>query len=62
MTEIPSVLLAGGLARRSGGDKPMRIIAGKTILERVIAHRLGSKTEAARHERHVGSAPDSGHR
>jgi molybdopterin-guanine dinucleotide biosynthesis protein A len=38
MTEIPSVLLAGGLARRmGGGDKPMRVIAGKTILERVIS-------------------------
>lgn len=37
-TEIPGVLLAGGLARRmGGGDKPMRTIAGKTILERVIA-------------------------
>jgi len=32
------VLLAGGLARRmGGGDKPMRSIAGHTILERVIA-------------------------
>jgi molybdopterin-guanine dinucleotide biosynthesis protein A len=32
------VLLAGGLARRmGGGDKPMRKIAGRTILERVIA-------------------------
>jgi molybdenum cofactor guanylyltransferase len=31
-------LLAGGLARRmGGGDKPMRSIAGKTILQRVIA-------------------------
>ena len=39
-TEIPStlgVLLAGGLARRmGGGDKPMRTIGGRTILERVI--------------------------
>jgi molybdopterin-guanine dinucleotide biosynthesis protein A len=35
---IPGVLLAGGLARRmGGGDKPMRRIAGNTILERVIA-------------------------
>ena len=35
---IPGVLLAGGLARRmGGGDKPMRTIAGKTILARVIA-------------------------
>jgi molybdopterin-guanine dinucleotide biosynthesis protein A len=35
---IPGVLLAGGLARRmGGGDKPMRMIAGRTILERVIA-------------------------
>ena len=32
------VLLAGGLARRmGGGDKPMRSIGGRTILERVIA-------------------------
>jgi molybdopterin-guanine dinucleotide biosynthesis protein A len=37
MTNIPGVLLAGGLARRmGGGDKPMRTIAGRTILERVI--------------------------
>ncbi|MBR0821261.1 molybdenum cofactor guanylyltransferase MobA [Bradyrhizobium liaoningense] len=40
-TEIPltqCVLLAGGLARRmGGGDKPMRTIGGRTILERVIA-------------------------
>jgi molybdopterin-guanine dinucleotide biosynthesis protein A len=41
MTEIPptpGVLLAGGLARRmGGGDKPMRTIGGRTILDRVIA-------------------------
>jgi molybdopterin-guanine dinucleotide biosynthesis protein A len=40
-TEFPptrGVLLAGGLARRmGGGDKPMRRIGGRTILERVIA-------------------------
>ena len=36
--DIPGVLLAGGLARRmGGGDKPMRQIGGRTILERVIA-------------------------
>lgn len=35
--DIPGVLLAGGLARRmGGGDKPMRQIAGRTILDRVI--------------------------
>jgi molybdenum cofactor guanylyltransferase len=34
----PGILLAGGLARRmGGGDKPMRAIAGRTILDRVIA-------------------------
>jgi molybdopterin-guanine dinucleotide biosynthesis protein A len=33
----PGVLLAGGLARRmGGGDKPMREIGGRTILDRVI--------------------------
>jgi molybdenum cofactor guanylyltransferase len=37
-TDIPGVLLAGGLARRmGGGDKPMRTIGGRTILDRVIA-------------------------
>lgn len=40
-TELPltqGVLLAGGLARRmGGGDKPMRTIGGRTILERAIA-------------------------
>src|SRR5580692_7856658 len=31
------VLLAGGLARRmGGGDKPLRLIAGRTLLDRVI--------------------------
>jgi molybdenum cofactor guanylyltransferase len=36
--DVPAVLLAGGLARRmGGGDKPMRRIGGRTILERVIA-------------------------
>jgi molybdopterin-guanine dinucleotide biosynthesis protein A len=38
MTRLPGVILAGGLARRmGGGDKPMRTIAGKTILDRVIS-------------------------
>jgi molybdenum cofactor guanylyltransferase len=48
-TEIPptpGVLLAGGLARRmGGGDKPMRQIAGRTILDRVIA-RLTPQCDA----------------
>ncbi len=38
MTEpVVGLLLAGGLARRmGGGDKPLRLIAGKTILDHVI--------------------------
>ena len=45
MTKLPGVILAGGLARRmGGGDKPMRTIAGKTILHRVIA-RLGPQCD-----------------
>jgi molybdenum cofactor guanylyltransferase len=44
-TAIPGILLAGGLARRmGGGDKPMRSIAGRTILDRVIA-RLGPQCD-----------------
>ena len=39
------VLLAGGLARRmGGGDKPLRSVAGRTILSRVIA-RLGPQCD-----------------
>ena len=35
---IAGVLLAGGLSRRmGGGDKSLRVLAGMTILERVIA-------------------------
>lgn len=40
MTEQPptaGVILAGGLARRmGGGDKPMRMVGGRTILDHVI--------------------------
>src|SRR5580698_8490969 len=44
-TAIPGILLAGGLARRmGGGDKPMRSIAGRTILDRLIA-RLGPQCD-----------------
>ena len=37
--EVPvAVLLAGGLARRmGGGDKPLRLLAGQTLLDHVIA-------------------------
>jgi molybdenum cofactor guanylyltransferase len=36
------VILAGGLARRmGGGDKPMRLIGGRTILDHVIARLSG---------------------
>ncbi len=35
--ETLGVLLAGGLARRmGGGDKPMKAVAGRTILDRVV--------------------------
>lgn len=34
----PGVILAGGLARRmGGGDKPLRAVAGRSILDRVVA-------------------------
>nr|WP_283816209.1 molybdenum cofactor guanylyltransferase MobA [Bradyrhizobium iriomotense] len=39
-------MLAGGLARRmGGGDKPMRTIGGRTILERVITRLKPQCTE-----------------
>jgi molybdenum cofactor guanylyltransferase len=37
-SDVPGVVLAGGLARRmGGGDKPLREIGGQAILARVIA-------------------------
>jgi molybdopterin-guanine dinucleotide biosynthesis protein A len=49
MTDRPptlGVLLAGGLARRmGGGDKPLRKIGGRTILERAI-ERLQAQCDA----------------
>jgi len=43
---IPAVILAGGLARRmGGGDKPLRAIAGRSLLARVIA-RLAPQCNA----------------
>ena len=45
MIPTVGVLLAGGLARRmGGGDKPLKTIAGRTILERVI-ERLAPQCE-----------------
>jgi molybdopterin-guanine dinucleotide biosynthesis protein A len=45
MTETLGVILAGGLARRmGGGDKPMRAIAGRTLLARVI-DRMGPQCD-----------------
>jgi molybdopterin-guanine dinucleotide biosynthesis protein A len=41
MNAPPCVILAGGLARRmGGGDKPLRHIGGRTILDHVVA-RIG---------------------
>ncbi|WP_027174074.1 molybdenum cofactor guanylyltransferase MobA [Methylobacterium sp. 10] len=37
MAPILGVILAGGLSRRmGGGDKPLRILAGRTLLHRVV--------------------------
>jgi molybdopterin-guanine dinucleotide biosynthesis protein A len=44
-TGTPGLLLAGGLAQRmGGGDKPMRMIGGRSILARAIA-RLESQCD-----------------
>ncbi|MGX5774299.1 molybdenum cofactor guanylyltransferase MobA [Methylorubrum zatmanii] len=48
MTVAPvlGLILAGGLSRRmGGGDKPLRVLAGRTLLERV-AERFGPQCPA----------------
>ena len=38
MPVVPCLILAGGEARRmGGGDKPLRLLAGQTLLARIIA-------------------------
>lgn len=46
VTESFGVILAGGLARRmGGGDKPLRLLAGRPMLDHVIA-RIGPQCAA----------------
>ena len=43
---VLGLILAGGLSRRmGGGDKPLKVLAGRTLLERV-AERLGPQCAA----------------
>ncbi|MBX3560923.1 MAG: molybdenum cofactor guanylyltransferase [Sphingomonas sp.] len=55
----PAVLiLAGGESRRIGGGKPLRLLGGRTLLERAVALAQGwsdSVTVAARSAAQVGS-------
>ncbi len=38
MSPVPAVILAGGLSTRmGGGNKALRMLAGETLLSRVIA-------------------------
>jgi molybdopterin-guanine dinucleotide biosynthesis protein A len=66
---VIGLLLAGGLARRmGGGDKPLRMIAGKTILDHVIGRLapqcsdlvINANGDPARFARwHLPVVPDS---
>jgi molybdopterin-guanine dinucleotide biosynthesis protein A len=45
MSDIVAVVLAGGLARRmGGGDKPLRLLAGRPLLTHVL-ERLGPQVQ-----------------
>ena len=38
--DLAVVILAGGEARRMGGDKPLRILAGRTLLDRAVERAM----------------------
>lgn len=37
MVEFPTVILAGGEGRRMGGGKPLRVLNGRTLIDRSVA-------------------------
>jgi len=56
--KIASVILAGGEGSRIGGDKPMRLLGGTTLLDRAIdyASGLSDKVAVAVRDQQVGEA------
>jgi len=56
--KIASVILAGGEGSRIGGDKPMRLLGGTTLLDRAIdyASGLSDKVAVAVRDQQVGDA------
>ena len=54
--KIASVILAGGEGSRIGGDKPMRLLGGTTLLDRAIdyASGLSDKVAVAVRDQQVG--------
>ena len=56
--KIAAVILAGGEGSRIGGDKPMRLLSGTTLLDRAIeyASGLSDKVAVAVRDQQVGDA------
>lgn len=56
--KIAAVILAGGEGSRIGGDKPMRLLGGTTLLDRAIdyANGLSDKVAVAVRDQQVGDA------
>lgn len=52
--DIAVVILVGGAGRRIGGDKPQRMLAGQTLMERALAHARPLADRIALSVRHPG--------
>lgn len=59
-TKLAVLILAGGEGRRIGGDKPLRVLAGKTLLDRAIerARNWGEEVAVAARDAGQVGRPD----
>lgn len=58
--KLAVVILAGGEGRRIGGDKPLRRLGGRTMLERAVERARGWSDEVAIAVRKAGQVGDMG--
>lgn len=60
MIEFPTVILAGGEGRRMGGGKPLRLLNGRTLIERAVSLARTWSDEVAVAVRDAGQTGEVG--